>query len=71
MVKDLNQPAQIPSPSNNDGGGRIVMRAPINPGPSFDEVWQQHIKQNWRTRDEKPKSQPRRQAVAGRISRGD
>jgi hypothetical protein len=71
-VSERDNMQQLPSPSEKfDGGGKITMTLPLNGGPSFDEIWRQHIKHNWRTRNEKPKHQPRRNTIRRRLPMED
>jgi hypothetical protein len=40
----------VPDDEQRDPNGRIVARVVIGSGPSWAEIWRQHVARNWATR---------------------
>lgn len=57
-----------PSPSEYDGGGRIVLEIPVNDGPTYQKIWQDYQRLCESRTPEKPQKQSGRNSIARRLS---
>jgi hypothetical protein len=72
VVSKINQPEQIPSPSEKfDGGGKVVMTIPLNAGGSYERIWRDYKRRCESRAPEKPQQQPRRNTIRRRLPMED